>query len=227
MDIIEILKDFFRTKNLQEWINNRYYSESNFIVKKGEHIIEVEGIKFYLDDMYDNIRSSNTEYNFNDLKSTDIVLDIGANIGAFSLKIASKVKHVYAVEPIMTNRLIKNIELNNIKNITVLNCALGDGNIVDLNWMRTYKRKLKSNTLTELIQMSGNHIDFLKCDCEGGEWSIKPEELSGIRRIEAEIHMFKGMPHVSRFFLTLKMSGFNYNITDLNNNVAIIVHGTK
>jgi len=224
MDIIEILKDLYKTKNIQEWINHRFSSETHFVIEKGKHIIEVDGIKFYLDDMFLNIDSVNMDYNFDDLKPTDIVLDIGANIGAFSLKIAPKVKHVYAVEPTMTERLIKNIKLNNIKNITVLDNALGDGNVINISWMRTYNKKIKSNTLTELINMCGGHIDWLKCDCEGAEWYIKPEELIGIRRIEAEIHMFKGMPHVDKFLPILENSGFNYEVTDLNNDVAIIIH---
>ena len=31
--------------------------------------------------------------------------------------------------------------------------------------------------------------DFLKCDCEGAEWSIRPEDLDGVRRIEMELHV--------------------------------------
>ncbi|HMV50520.1 MAG TPA: hypothetical protein PKD31_22460, partial [Blastocatellia bacterium] len=30
--------------------------------------------------------------------------------------------------------------------------------------------------------------DFLKCDCEGAEWQIDPDDLAGIRRIEMELH---------------------------------------
>jgi hypothetical protein len=37
----------------------------------------------------------------------------------------------------------------------------------------------------------------LKCDCEGGEWLIQPEELAGIRRIEMELHTppISGLPN--------------------------------
>ncbi|MDD1668066.1 MAG: FkbM family methyltransferase, partial [Methanomicrobiales archaeon] len=27
------------------------------------------------------------------------------------------------------------------------------------------------------------------CDCEGAEWLIRPDDLSGIRRIEMELHL--------------------------------------
>ncbi len=30
--------------------------------------------------------------------------------------------------------------------------------------------------------------DFLKCDCEGAEWTIQPSDLDGVRRIEMELH---------------------------------------
>jgi hypothetical protein len=36
--------------------------------------------------------------------------------------------------------------------------------------------------------MSGG-CDFLKCDCEGGEWLMNPEDLAGIRRLEMELHI--------------------------------------
>ena len=29
----------------------------------------------------------------------------------------------------------------------------------------------------------------MKCDCEGAEWLIDPEDLAGIRRIEMELHL--------------------------------------
>lgn len=50
--------------------------------------------------------------------------------------------------------------------------------------------------------------DFLKIDCEGGEWEIEAEELKGIRRIEMEVHKI-------RYPLTLmeerlKQAGFDY-----------------
>lgn len=223
MDIYTILKDLYRTRNLQQWVNNRFYSETDFIIKRNEHVIEVNGIKFYLDDMFNTIDSVNTEYNFDDIQPSDIVLDIGACIGGFSLRVAPLVKHVYAVEPIMTDRLRENIKLNNIKNITVIEGALGNGSIVDINWMRTIRRH-KTKSLSDLNSLCGSHIDFLKCDCEGAEWCIKPEELKGIRRIEAEIHSFKNMPSVRSFLPILDNAGFNYTITDLNNYVAIITH---
>jgi len=95
------------------------------------------------------------------------------------------VKHVYAVEPLWQDILIKNIKLNNIQNITVIDKALGNG-IINVTYNR--KRTLVGSSLTELINLCGSHVDFLKCDCEGGEWCITKDELKNIRRIEMEVH---------------------------------------
>ena len=43
-------------------------------------------------------------------------------------------------------------------------------------------------TLTEIKNICGG-CDFLKINCEGAEWGIKPEELKGIRRIEMMVHI--------------------------------------
>ena len=130
---------------------------------------------------YDNI----FENNFNDIQKDDIVLDIGANIGGFSLFVSRFVKHVYAVEPLWYDMMKENIKLNNIKNITVFDKALGNG-LITVSYNK--KRTLLGSSLTELINMCGGHVDFLKCDCEGAEWIISPDELKPIRRIEMEVH---------------------------------------
>jgi len=43
-----------------------------------------------------------------------VVLDLGANVGCFTLRAAQKAKHVYAVEPLYTDELVSNIALNEI-----------------------------------------------------------------------------------------------------------------
>ena len=66
-------------------------------------------------------------YHFLDIKKFDIVLDIGANRGTFSILASEKAKHVYAIEPLHADILKKNVSINNISNITVLKTGLGNG----------------------------------------------------------------------------------------------------
>jgi FkbM family methyltransferase len=63
------------------------------------------------------------------VKQGDVVVDVGANIGYYSLLLASRIGEkgrLYAIEPDPTNRAILelNIKANNIRNIIVLDCAI-------------------------------------------------------------------------------------------------------
>ena len=62
------------------------------------------------------------------LKEGDVVFDVGAWIGYYVLLAAKKAKHVVAVEADDKNcqRIRKNLELNSLSNVTLLNIAAGD-----------------------------------------------------------------------------------------------------
>jgi len=220
-DIKTILKDFIKTKDIQEFINHRFKSGSSIIIsKKPFKYVATDYALFGIDVNCGTVEQVDNDYSLDDLRSTDIVLDIGACIGAFSLKVCKKVYRVFAVEPLMTEELKRNIELNQTKNITVLSHALGVGE-QDLEWMGMTKR-INCMSLEEIVKLCGGHVDFLKVDCEGGEWSILPEELVGIRRIEMEIHSFKGMPKTAEFERILQKAGFDYKKETLSKELMLI-----
>lgn len=164
-----------------------------------------------------------SDYDFSDLRGSDIVLDIGANRGYFSLEIMDKACKIYAVEPLFVSELEKNISLNNAQNkITILPYALSDKMInIEFQGKTTLAT---GKTLSELKDMCGGHVDFLKCDCEGGEWIIKPGELDGIRRIEIEVHSFNG-EHLYNFVDMLKSVGYRVNIDDEGK--QLLIHAFK
>jgi len=229
-DIMAIIKDYMKSSNFQDFINRRY--KDNYERTCPLNIFKVIGtddVLFYLDDLVPSIEGAYADYKTDNLKSTDIVLDIGACIGGFSLRVCKNVKHVYAVEPIVTERLKQNIQLNKIKNITVLNYALGYNNAIPFSktnyFLNTYHngKKLECKTLSEIIDLCGGHIDYLKLDCEGAEWLITLEEFKKIKTIEAEIHSFKGMPKLKIFEKMLIDAGFEYEREDLDKS-AMIIH---
>jgi hypothetical protein len=125
------------------------------------------------------------EYWMEDIRADDRVLDIGANIGAFCLRAAKMSRHVAAVEPVTADLLEANITLNGVE-VQVIRAALGNGSISEIEWdgIRSLVPTFK---LRDLVRKAGG-CDVLKCDCEGAEWQIEPEDLSGIRRIEMELH---------------------------------------
>jgi hypothetical protein len=126
------------------------------------------------------------EYRFSDIKKDDIVIDIGANVGAFCIRAACYSDSVYAVEPLTYEILQKNIRLNGAS-VTVLDCALGNGDTQVISWDGA-SRNMTTVSLKTIIGMAGG-CDFLKCDCEGAEWLIDPHDLGPVRRIEMELHL--------------------------------------
>jgi FkbM family methyltransferase len=126
------------------------------------------------------------EYRFDDIQVDDLVIDIGANVGAFCIRASRFSHHIVAVEPVTASLLRKNILLNGLP-VRVIEGALGCGEPEKVSWddstviSPTYQ-------LRRIIELAGG-CDFLKCDCEGAEWCILPEDLAGIRRIEMELHL--------------------------------------
>ncbi len=126
------------------------------------------------------------EYRFDDIRPDDRVIDIGANVGAFCIRASRFSPHIVGVEPVTASLLRENIRLNGVP-VRVIEGALGNGVSGHVSWddcgviSPTYP-------LSRIIEMAGG-CDFLKCDCEGAEWCILPEDLAGIRRIEMELHI--------------------------------------
>ncbi|MBP1927806.1 hypothetical protein J2741_000353 [Methanolinea mesophila] len=125
-------------------------------------------------------------YRFDDIQNDDIVLDIGANAGAFCIRAARMSTSVWAVEPVTAGVLRENIRLNGVA-VRVIEGALGRGGVREIGWDGVYAR-VPAYPLRDLVRMAGG-CDFLKCDCEGAEWEIEPRDLAGVRRIEMELHL--------------------------------------
>jgi hypothetical protein len=126
------------------------------------------------------------EYRFDDIRRDEIVIDIGANVGGFCIRAAKLSDHVLAVEPVLAEVLRENVARNRL-NVTVAEGALGTGERTRITWGgRTVE--VTTRPLSDYISMAGG-CDFLKCDCEGAEWTLRPSDLDGIRRIEMELHM--------------------------------------
>ncbi len=148
------------------------------------------------------------DYRFDDIQPGDRVLDIGANVGAFCIRAARLGGIVTAVEPVAAEILKENIRANQVP-VQVVECALGIGQSQEISW-DDCRVIVPTYPLSDLIAMSGG-CDFLKCDCEGAEWSIRPEELRGVRRIEMELHLppISGPPSAD----LLEYIGQQYNFT--------------
>jgi len=158
-----------------------------------DYFVAKDGVK-YKSNYYTNrvFGADYEEYCWDDLRPDDVVLDIGASIGAFTLRAAKTCKHVFAIEPMFHSELEENIRLNGLTNVTVLPIALGYGQgraFIEFNKRSGYVPALTFDELLNLVKLyCGSEITFLKCDCEGAEWYINQYALNSIRRIEMEVH---------------------------------------
>lgn len=224
MDLLYIVKEFIRCRgDFSSFLKDRIMGINGYgyrSVPIDTEVIRVDGVSYDLSTMKDMFiwEQVKTEYSYDDLRQSDIVLDIGANIGLYSLGVFNRVSKVFAVEPLFIEELGRNIELNGF-DITILPYALSNSDI-DVSF-GTKKGIAKGKTLTELIELAGGHIDFLKCDCEGGEWIIKPDELYGIRRIEAEIHSFNG-EDLDSFVSMLEMAGYEVKTSHRKKSIMMV-----
>lgn len=132
------------------------------------------------------------------LRDDSIVVDVGANIGDFSIQAsrACPAGTVFAIEPVPEHcRLIeRQIELNRVGNVKVFQGALGGvegdqelfmaGSKSSIHWGEGSRIKVHVETLERFMQTHGiARIDLLKLDCEGAEWDILPASEALLPRI--------------------------------------------
>ena len=144
----------------------------------------------------EEIFNNNIYEKFFEVEEGDIILDVGASIGPFTYSILhKKPKHVFCVEPSESEftTLIKNTIGHPV---THINKGLSDTNgIVESDQLFGGESHMESMTFDKLVNLYGlNKIDFLKTDCEGGEYEIfKQENISfikeNIKKIAGEWHL--------------------------------------
>jgi FkbM family methyltransferase len=145
------------------------------------------------------------EYNNLKIKRGDIVLDLGANVGDFTIK-AGKLLNgtgkIIAVEPNQENIEIlrMNLELNNVKNAEILEYAITDkdgysyltgdgaGAVVTDNITNQKIRTMSVNSLLEKLNHPKDIV--VKMDIEGAEryFFNNQEFINSIREIVIELH---------------------------------------
>lgn len=164
------------------------------------------GNEHTLSQIYNEIMERKSYEIFFDIQQDSIVMDAGAMIGLFTLTALDKAKKIYVIEPDPTNF---NDLKNNIKNydkcifineaigfdnsLSLMSKYNGSGNIFEYNKSEQDRNIVLTRKFRDIIEnYKIDKIDFLKCDCEGGEYSIfVPENgdlFSKINFISGELH---------------------------------------
>lgn len=143
-----------------------------------------------------------------DINKSDVVVDVGAHIGIFSIFAATKTKNgrVYSYEPLLENFkfLERNILINSLKNISIFNLGIAgrkmerkffinpEGGSLIENSNLSFRR-IQCITLKDIFNDNKlEKINFLKIDCEGAEYEIlfntSQNILKKIDKISLEYH---------------------------------------
>jgi FkbM family methyltransferase len=130
------------------------------------------------------------------IKHGDTVIDVGGNLGFFVLILNELVGikgKIYSFEPssLMKNKLAATIQNNNIRNVTIVNLALGEAegsttlhynpkqsglsSIVSDFEKNSLSEEIKITTLNKFSENIPGRVSFIKIDTEGYE----PQVLKG------------------------------------------------
>lgn len=221
-------------------------------LRKVEDIIEFKnGVKCIIRNKSDSIAFLEVFFlNTNDwidefkIKEKDIVVDIGAHIGYFSIYSSKNAKKgkIFAFEPFIESFEIlkKNLELNKIENVFPQNVGVAKKTGTSKLYFKkefaignsTYKNKefdseivIETTSLQDIIKNNEiQKINILKLDCEGAEYQIllnlDHETLEKIEKIVSEMH-----PRIENFEIEdvkkfLTSNGFDVEVIHPLNNVS-------
>jgi FkbM family methyltransferase len=151
---------------------------------------------FHRDFMREEIFGLKTYEKFFEVESGDLVVDVGASVGPFTYSILHKnPKHVYCFEPSIKEFITLNKNLRGYP-VTPINKGISNVNsIVQSSQLFGGEHEMEAITFKTFIEnYSIDKIDFLKTDCEGGEYDIFNEEnmdfiLNNVKRISGEWHL--------------------------------------
>ena len=172
-------------KEINKIINKEMIEDKQFDWgKKSEWYVSQATKEIFEDDAYER---------FFEVEEGDIVVDLGASIGPFTYKILPKnPKQCYVVEPLSyhINVLHKNVGEDNVK---IIQGAITDKKNIEITWDGITESVPTFSFREFLNENKINKIDFLKCDCEGGEYDVfQPSNidfLKTIPKIVTEFHL--------------------------------------
>lgn len=171
-----------------------------------------------------------------------VFLDIGAHIGVYSISLAGDFGCVYAFEPERKNfnELVRNIELNSINNVKVINKAVSDskgyaklyinqeencGHSLMVNYSGNYQ-KVRMVTLDDFLKRKTVKVRLIKIDVEGAEIKVLRGGIRTIKKFHPMIIMELNRPVTESYGGNILdiwkiLTSLEYNCFILKNNRMI------
>lgn len=244
--VAKLLFQSLRMWGIKTWLKFWFFGADELIdVKGAKYSIRKSSLAEKITDLaiFSEI-FLNDSYKVCRIRSKDIVVDIGAHIGAFSIYASKKSKKVLSYEPFPStfDSLKKNLSLNGCRNVKIKNMAVGAKEGYSWIYMNKLnsaensmyrksriKHKVKVTTLAQVLN-GIKRCDVLKIDCEGAEYEIilsSKDALKKVNRIILEFHEpeFFGLDKrysVELLVKTLESYGFKTKIIERNYYQGII-----
>lgn len=168
----------------------------------------------------------------------DIVVDIGANIGSFTVYAGwlQPTARVLSVEPLQSNYelLLDNVRLNGLKNVETFRCGvMGKAGSITIHHGSNAAEGSSSVIASDAVDKSASkaevvpciaftelldkvpRVDFLKVDCEGAEFDFIPDAPSAtlrkVRKLAMEYHDVR--PDLTHKDLERKLVAEGFRVT--------------
>lgn len=237
---------------LVKLLPNNYQYPKNSIRNVSRNNVNYQ---LYISDLVDwhvyfGIREIGQEKLMNLCKDGDYIIDVGANIGSVMLNLAKRAGSngkVYGFEPdlITYDRCLKNILLNNLNNIILINEGLGSEETESFLYITSeYNRgmnKIKPNidnkltgniirinTLDNFITNNKiSKVDLIKIDVEGYELSVLKgaektiQKMKPLLFIEVDDNYLKEQGSSARELVSYIKEELNYLIFNAHNDIEI------
>ena len=180
-----------------------------------------------------------------EINSSDIIIDVGAHIGLFSLLVSQfcKTGKIFSFEPIRENfdLLVSNLALNHIENVFPFNVGVskksGKLNLFlnnDQSAHSIFPKGSESITVeaTSLQKIFDekqiSSCKLLKLDCEGAEYdiidSLPVEYLDKIQNMAIEYHLADTKPElIKNLILKIKNAGFKIKTGPHYNDMGFLI----
>jgi FkbM family methyltransferase len=133
---------------------------------------------------------------FFEVEENDLVVDVGSSLGPFTYSILhKKPRHVFCLEPSIKEFKTLNKNVRGYP-VTTINKGISHiKSIIESDKLFGGENEMETITFKDFIEnYSIDQIDFLKTDCEGGEYDIFNEEnktfiLEKVKKIVGEWHL--------------------------------------
>ena len=162
-----------------------------------------------------------------------LFIDVGANLGRYTILLGRNFDKVIAVEPDPNNVffLMQNVKQANLSNVKILQCAVSDKDGTAFLYFSSHiaghtlcknlgkgEILVRTRTLASIIQ--SNTADLVKVDVEGAEWLVLKGAEPILDRIKAwvvELHNPKRKRELEQWFV---FHGYSFKWLDFRGKTA-------